>query len=1023
MRTALFILLFAPGAAWAQFAPFTGLHDNTPAVHAFTNARIVVAPGQVIPHGTLVVRDGVIEAVGENLKPPRDAREWDATGLTFYPGFIDLSSDYGMPRGSAPGEPDFLATPPPAEKPRGAEHWTAKMRADLDASAAFQPDPAAAEKLRTQGFVAVLSTPQSGIFRGQSALISLADAPGPQLVLKRRAAQTITLEQRGGFFGGYPNSLMGVIAFVRQILLDADWYRKAWDAYTKSPNQERPETSTGLAALGDALDRKTPFIGEADEDLNVLRLLKIGREFSLNLWIRGSGEEYRRLDQLKQLRPKLIVPLNFPEAPAVDTPEEALGVTLDELQHWDAAPENPGRLQKASIPVAVTASQLKDAGTFLTQVRKAVKRGWTADGALAAMTTTPASWLGLERQLGSLEAGHAASFVVTDGDLFSEKTRIREVWIDGKRYDVKLPPAVETRGTWSFTGPSQLSGELALKGDPDRPAGSLKTHSKELTLVSVQYGAGRLSFSFAGDSAGLLGTVRISGTVTGKEMSGTGERPDGTTFSWTATLRETYKAGPDTAKVKPPVMASFPETLPPGEFGREKPPEQPAVLLVKNATIWTEGKQGRLENADMLIRAGKIDVIGRGIAPPAGAVVVDATGLHVSPGIIDCHSHTAASSINEGGKAVTCETRIEDVLDPDNIWIYRQLAGGTTMANVLHGSANPIGGQNAIVKWRWGSPAEDLLFKGAPPGVKFALGENVKQSNFQPGGRPTGRYPATRMGVEQIIRDRFSTAREYERKWKEWESDRNRIPPRRDLELEALVEMLKGKRQIHAHCYRQDEILMLLRVCEDFGIRLGTLQHVLEGYKVADAIARHGAGASTFSDWWAYKIEAWDAIPGNGPLMESQGVVVSYNSDDSQLASRLNWEAGKAVKFGLSEEDALKFVTLNPAKQLKIDSRVGSLEPGKDADFAVWNGSPLSSTTRCEQTWIDGRKYFDREEDRRMQETIRRQRAALIQKALAEKKEQPASAGPAEPKPGRRPRLDEEQPYSCSHGDTEGGAR
>jgi len=322
------MLLAAVATASAQFAPFTGLHDNSPAVHAFTNARIVLAPGRVIARGTLVVRDGVVEAAGEKVSPPPDARVWDMNGLTLYPGFIDLSSDYGMPKAAAIAGEDAPAQPTPAEKPKGAEHWTRKMRADLDASAAFQPDQTAAEKLRSQGFTTVLCTPQSGIFRGQNALVSLAEAPGPQLVLKRQAAQTISLEQSNDFFGGYPNSLMGVIAFTRQTFYDADWYRRAWQAYAVHPDQPRPETSTGLAALADALARKSPIVGESSDDQNVLRLLKISTEFSLNLWIRGCGEEYRRLAQLKESRPKIILPLNFPEPPNVDAPEEALAVTL-----------------------------------------------------------------------------------------------------------------------------------------------------------------------------------------------------------------------------------------------------------------------------------------------------------------------------------------------------------------------------------------------------------------------------------------------------------------------------------------------------------------------------------------------------------------------------------------------------------------------------------------------------------------------------------------------------------------------
>jgi imidazolonepropionase-like amidohydrolase len=999
----------------AQIAPVTGLHDNTPAVHAFIHARIVTTAGNIIGKGTLVVRKGIVEAVGENVRIPPDARVWDMSGLTLYPGFIDLSSDYGLPKPATQGtgDGDFFTLPPTAERPKGSAHWSPKMRADYDASEEFQADSKMAERLRSQGFTTVLATPQIGLFRGQSALVSLADAPGSKLVVKRRVAQTITLEQTERFFGGYPNSLMGMIAFIRQSFYDADWFRRAWESFTKNPNQQRPEADNALASLADAMRGTQPVIGEASNDLNVLRLLNIAREFSLSIWIRGSGEEYRKLEPIKAARPKLIVPLNFPEPPNVETPEDALTLTLDDLQHWDAAPENPGRLEKAGVQIALTAAQLQDASKFLAQVRKAIDRGLSSDGALAALTISPAKWLGLENQLGSLETGRIANIIVTDGDIFGEKTKVREVWIDGKRYEVKVPPAAEARGTWTLSGPPELSGEATVKGDADKLNGSIRIRGKEMPFLTVTYGAGRLAWTFAGDSVGVVGTVRMSGTVTGTQMTGVGEEPDGSSFSWTAQQREGPKAEPDTSKPKKIEMASFPEVSPPGEFGFAKPPEQPAVVLVKNATIWTEGNQGRLENADMLIRSGKIESIGRNLPHSSNAILVDATGKHVTPGIIDCHSHTAASSINEGGKAVTCETRIEDVLDPDNIWIYRQLAGGTTMANVLHGSANPIGGQNAVVKWRWGTLPQEMLFKGAMPGVKFALGENVKQSNFQPGGRPTGRYPQTRMGVQQIIRDRFRAALDYEKEWQEWEKDKSKIPPRKDLELDALLEIVRGKRLIHAHSYRQDEILMLIRVCEEFGVKIATFQHVLEGYKVADVIARHGAGASTFSDWWAYKIEAWDAIPGNGPLMQRQGVVVSFNSDNSQLASRLNWEAAKATKFGLSEEEALKFVTINPAIQLKIDGSVGSLEPGKDADFVVWSGNPLSSYTKCEQTWIDGRRYFDLQQDRQLRQEVQKRRAAIIQKVITAKKELPPSGPPSEGPPRRPRRPQEEHPYSC----------
>ncbi len=1036
----LFVLLcLTASSILAQTAPVVGIRENTPSVHAFTNARIVVSPGKIIAKGTLVVRNGVIEAVGENVTPPADARVWDMSGRTLYPGLIDLATDYGLPKPPAQqqaGGFDPFQAPPRPDPVKGPAHWNPKVRADYDAHSEFQPDTRAAEKLRSQGFTLVLSTPQRGLFRGTSALVNLGDGAPADLVIKSKVAQHVTFEQAPGFFGGYPNSLMGVIALIRQTWLDADWYKKAHDTYANPPKADdrnkRPETNAALEALQDAVQgrfgetstssvesltsSRQSVVMEASDDINFLRAAKIQKEFNLNAWILGSGQEYRRLDAIKATKLPVIVPLNFPEAPSVDAPEEALNVTLEDLRHWDAAPENAGRLAKAGVPFSLTSAQLKDQATFLTQVRKAIDRGLSADAALAAVTTTPAKWLGMENRFGTLDKGKVANIVITDGDLFAEKTKLQEVWIDGKRYEVKPPPANDPRGTWdvTFTSDPGQQGTLSLKGEADKPSGTLNFKGKELRLSSVIFSVGRLVFTVATDSIGWAGTSTMSGAVSEKEMHGVSNKPDGSSFAWQANRKEPLKPEPDTTKPKVVKMASFTDVYPPGEYGRARQPDQPQNVLIKNATIWTQGPQGKMEGADMLVTKGKIARIGKGLAVPSGTVVVDATGKHLTPGMIDAHSHTALASVNESGQAITSETRTEDVIDPDDIWIYRQLAGGTTAANQLHGSANPIGGQNSVVKWRWGGLAEDLLIQGAPPGIKFALGENVKQSNFMPGGRLSTRYPQTRMGVDQIIRDEFKAALDYERAWKEWEKDKTKLPPRKDLQAEAALEILKGKRLVHAHSYRQDEILMLIRIADDFGFKIATFQHVLEGYKVAEAIAKHGAGASAFSDWWAYKIEAWDAIPGNGPLMHSQGVLVSYNSDNSQLATRLNWEAAKAVKFGLSEEEALKFVTINPAKQLRVDDKTGSLEVGKDADFVIWSGNPLNTFSKCEQTWVDGRKYFDLDEDRQLREQIQKERATLVQKILASK-----PAAPTPPQAGQRPpmrRPNEVSPYSCMEG-------
>ncbi len=430
---------------------------------------------------------------------------------------------------------------------------------------------------------------------------------------------------------------------------------------------------------------------------------------------------------------------------------------------------------------------------------------------------------------------------------------------------------------------------------------------------------------------------------------------------------------------------------------RAERPEQPASVLVRGATVWTSGPEGRLETADLLVESGKIAAIGSGLEAPAGAVVIDAEGKHVTPGLIDAHSHSAIDgNVNEVSNLVTAEVRIADVVNSETIQIYRQLAGGVTAVNLLHGSANSIGGQNAVIKLRWGADPEELKLEGAPEGVKLALGENPKRSNFT---TDSPSYPQTRQGVEQVIWERFVAARDYRREWQEYHQEQprttgrrgrsaspppDRVPPRRDLQLEAVVEMMEGDRLVHAHSYRHDEILMLLRLAETFGFRIASFQHVLEGYKVADELAAHGAGASTFSDWWGYKYEVVDAIPHNGTLMWDRGVVVSFNSDSSELARRLNLEAAKAVRYGgMPEEDALHLVTLNPAIQLGIEERVGSLEVGKDADFAIWNGHPLSTYSLCEQTWVDGRKYFDRAVDLAHREALRAEREALLAKAAA----------------------------------------
>ncbi len=573
---------------------------------------------------------------------------------------------------------------------------------------------------------------------------------------------------------------------------------------------------------------------------------------------------------------------------------------------------------------------------------------------------------------------------------------------------------------------------------------------------TVSFNGSGLTFTAKVTELGSPGIAQFSLTLVGDDLTGLVAWPDGTVSPATAALTTPDKdddtpqntrvrggggrrgggggmgagggkgggfgmradTSADGAATRPSTRpASFEPNYPLGEYGRNSLPEQPPAVLFTNATVWTNATEtAPLEKASVLVLKGKIAaVLAAGAATPAlpeGTVTIDLAGRHLTPGVIDCHSHMATDGgVNESGQTITAEVRIGDFIDPSDITIYRQLAGGVTSANILHGSANTIGGQNQVIKLRWGSGPEEMKFENAMPGIKFALGENPKQSNW--GDNNTTRYPQTRMGVEQLVRDEFTAANEYLAAWKAYTADPSgKIPPRVDLELQAVGQILTHDRIIHCHSYRQDEILALIRTCDDFGVTIGSLQHILEGYKVADAIKKHGATASTFSDWWAYKAEVMDAIPYNGAIMQKLGIVVSFNSDDGELGRRLNSEAGKAVKYGgVPPAEALKFVTLNPARQLHIDNRVGSLEVGKDADIAIWSGDPLSVTSRCEQTWIDGRKYFDLTADLEARKLLQARKATLIQKILDSGE---ASATDESEAPGNRVLWPNEDEY-CGH--------
>ncbi|MBI5771095.1 MAG: amidohydrolase family protein [Verrucomicrobia bacterium] len=996
--------------------PVEGLRDASPRVHAITGARIVTAPGAVIERGTVVLRDGLIEAVGAEpaVKVPADARLWPADGKTVYAGFVEPLSEVHAPaglkaettavegeggrrggRGAVPATP--TETMPPAAVARS---WNPRVTPERDMARVLVADDRGASALRELGFASAAVAPGRGIFRGESALVSLSGRGPGATLLRPNIAQHVAFEL-GGFGAGYPSSLMGCIALIRQTLLDAQWHGAAVAARARNTALQRPEANASLQALQGCVAGAKPVVFDAADELDLLRAQKIADEFKLRAVLRGRGTEYRMAASLAEKKTPVIVPLNFPTVPEVETPEKAADVALSTLQHWELAPANAARLAAKGVPVAFTTAGLRAPDSqFWPAVRLAVKRGFAPDAALAALTTTPAQMLGVADLVGTIAPGKLGHLLVASGDLFAADStaEVTELWVDGIHFETEAAQRIDARGTWKVawrgaTAPEELRIESRVTGGPGGPSTGGRPRArlgdKDLTLAQSR---GQLTLLapadlFQGKDA--KGTVRLAGTVvpagTGGTIDGTGLLPDGTAFRWSAERSAAAEKTTPPAPREEKLLATA-EAWPAGAYARSGIPAQPEWILVKNATIWTSGSLGRVAGADLLVHSGKIEKVAKNLTPPAGAVVIDAAGKHVTAGLIDCHSHTAVSrGVNEGGSAVTVEVRVGDVLDATDVSIYRQLGGGVTVANILHGSANPMGGQNQVIKLRWGALPEGLKFAGAKPGVKFALGENVKQSNRTLTPGTTLRYPATRMGVEQIMADTFAQARDYERQWKDYKEGAA-LPPRRNLRLESALEMLKGERVIHIHSYRQDEVLMFIRLAQREKLTVATFQHILEGYKVADEIAKLGAGGSCFTDWWAYKAEVGDAIPYDGALMHSAGVVVSFNSDDNELARRLNTEAAKAMKYGgVPEEEALKFVTLNPAKQLRIDDRVGSLEVGKDADFVIWSASPLSTYTRAEQTWIDGRCYFSLDDDAALRKAATTEREALAQKALTER--------------------------------------
>ena len=941
------------------FPSNSGVISNNTNYTAFTNATIHVSPTEIIDNATLLIKDGKVVSVGNSVNIPKNTTKINLTGKTIYPSFIDLYTTFGVEKPKRGGDgPQYGPS-------RSGFYWNDHIMPEQDVMSSFKYDAKSASELHKLGFGMVNTHIPDGVVRGTGALIALNnDADNSLRVVDGETTQHLSFSKSVTSRQRYPSSIMGSMALLRQMYNDAKWY-EAGNIDTKDLSLEALNGNKNLLQ-----------IFEAGSRANLLRADKVGDAFNIQYTIVGGGDEYERISEIKRTNATVILPINFQLAYDVDDPHLASTLSLSDMRSWNQEPHNPRLLAENGINFALTTHGLKSNKTFSSNLMKAIEMGLSKQKALEALTTVPASLLGKSDVLGTLKTGSYANFLITDGDIFEKKTKLYENWVQGTPHVIENINIKDIDGDYNF----KLAGDdykLTVSKSTSKPDAKLESNNKNLgTKISYTDDWVNLTFKTA-DSTKKEFIRIVANTTNTNALNGKAIMPNGNELSFYANKAKTEdsekdKKDKEDEESDTPFMS--PITYPNLAYGFTAKPKSETILF-KNATVWTNESDGILENTDVLIKDGKISKIGKNLSNN-NAKIIDATGKHITAGIIDEHSHIAAASINEGGQNSSAEVTIEDVLNDEDINIYRNLAGGVTSIQILHGSANPIGGRSAIIKLKWGEAADALIYDNSPKFIKFALGENVKQSRSQ----TNSRFPQSRMGVEQVFVDYFSRAKAYD------DFKKSGKPYRKDTEMEVLAEILNKERFISCHSYVQSEINMLMKVAEQFDFNINTFTHILEGYKVADKMKAHGVGGSTFSDWWAYKYEVNDAIPYNAAIMHNAGVTVAINSDDAEMARRLNQEAAKSVKYGgISEEEALKFVTLNPAKLLHIDKRVGSIKVGKDADVVLWSDHPLSIYAKAEKTIIEGVTYFDIDKDKQMREAIKKEKSELINLMLQEK--------------------------------------
>lgn len=999
MRFLSFLLFSAISLGlWAQSPePVNGVREPKNTIYALRNGIIHTASGEAFS-GNIIIRDKIILNVSTDEQMPEGAVVIDLKGKHVYPGFVEAWSTVGFDPVHRAGRRQEIMF----RNNDGTGDWNMAIQPEFDASMQVKYDEKLFKSYREAGFTTICSHRDDGIMQGTGIIFNTGEGNLNELTIRNRGARFFSFN-KGSSPMDYPSSLMGSIALFRQTLLDLDWYQRGGKLKYANRSLEALNETAGL-----------PSIFKSSSWRDVLRIDNLRKESGINFIALESGDSYQRAEEIARAGVPLFLTLNYPEAWNVKDASATQHISWDDMQHFETAPANAELLRRKGILFGLSSAGLKSPGEFMKALTKAVRAGLPASEALKAATETPAKLLGIWNETGSIENGKYANLFISSDTLFSDDWRMEMCFVSGKLFYVENPEL------------SSISGEYNLRvGSKNIPA-------------TIQTKEGKINIEFKDSLAEIKSTAELSGKRFDFSIKEKGDyylyRFNGNISAGNGEMRITGRAYPVQGKPveftlektsdriikpadpnKPELFTAddFIERFPFHAFGNDSLPEQETILF-QGATIWTCDKDREPFIGDVLVNGGKIIACSEKINPAEfkikdGFRTINATGKHITPGIIDEHSHIAIErGVNEGSQNNTAEVRISDAVNGEDPAIFYQLMGGVTSAQLLHGSANPIGGQSAVIKLRWGETPEGLINKNAPGHIKFALGENVKQSNW--GDSKRYRFPQTRMGVEQVYYDAFQRTKEYIKAKEKIADKKNKYPEllRKDLELEALEEILRGKRFITCHSYVQSEVNMLLHVADSMGFKVNTFTHILEGYKVADKLAAHGANASTFSDWWAYKFEVNDAIPYNAAILTRMGVNTGINSDDAEMGRRLNQEAAKAILYGgLSEPEALKLVTINPAKMLHIDNYTGSLVAGKDADLVLWSDNPLSVQARAEITMIDGKIYFDLSKHEAKLTEIDSLRNNLIKNILLEKPEEGRKLREARKKPRHQYHCDD----------------